>query len=170
MNKDIIFLTGFMGCGKSASGRELALILNRPFIDTDKLIEKNCNMSIPEIFEKKGESFFRQTESALLEDIKLKAPCVVSTGGGMAAYGNNLAIMKNMGVTVTLIASADEILRRVSSSDEVRPLLADSNPKLKIISLLQKRAYYYISSHIIVSTDGKKPKEVAIEIKERLSL
>ena len=170
MNKDIIFLTGFMGTGKSATGKELAKILERKFIDTDQLVEEMCGMDISDIFAKKGELSFRQIERDVLTLIKGKGPCVVSTGGGMAAYGDNLEVMKKIGTVVSLTAKPEEILRRVSSSGQVRPLLMCDDPLSKIISLLQKRAYYYINSHIMISTDGKEPIIVAVEIKDRLHL
>lgn len=170
MKTDTIFLIGFMGTGKTAAGTELARILGRKFIDTDKLIEENCAMSVAEIFEKKGEQAFRQMESDILGAISKQTPCVVSTGGGMVAHNNNLMRMKEIGTTISLTACPQEILRRVSVSEETRPLLKSGDLLLKIISLLQKRAYYYIMSDIMIVTDGKSPVEVALEIKERLHL
>ena len=65
-----IVLIGFMGAGKTAIGKSLAQKLQIPFLDTDQLIEKKVNLSIPKIFEEKGESFFRQQEKEVLNTIK----------------------------------------------------------------------------------------------------
>lgn len=170
MKTDIIFLTGFMGTGKSASGRILAERLGREFIDTDRLIESLSGATIPDIFEKEGEDAFRRLEMEALAQVCAEDSCVVSTGGGMAAYGGNLETMKNVGTVAALTAEPGEILRRVSASKTVRPLLLCDNPLEKIISLLQKRAYYYIKSDILVDTGGKSPLAVASEIKDRLGL
>lgn len=170
MNPDIIFLTGFMGTGKSASGVILAGMLGRRTLDTDELIEKEAGMTVAEIFDRYGEEGFRRLEASVLNSLAGGGPCVVSAGGGMSAWGNNLETMKKIGVVAALTASPAEILRRISSSGTVRPLLVCGDPLSRIISLLQKRAYYYIKSHIMVNTDGKGPAAVAEEIKERLGI
>lgn len=170
MNRNIIFLTGFMGVGKSATGKELSKILNYKFIDTDSLVEEMYNMTIPEIFQKYGEDVFREYEKSTLNKIKDYSPCVVSVGGGLITYKDNIEVMKNIGVVVGLTATPEEIYKRISSSKTERPLLMVDNPKEKIISLLQKRAYYYIKSDIIIATDNKQIKDVALEIKERVNL
>lgn len=169
-DKKIVFLTGFMGVGKSATGVELSKILNYSFLDTDTLIEEMYNTTIPKIFEEEGEIAFREYEKSTLEKIKNMSKVIISVGGGMVTYKDNIDIMKKIGVVICLTASPDEIYKRVSSSNIERPLLKCDNPKEKIISLLQKRAYYYIKSDIIINTDNKSVKNVAIEIKERLNL
>lgn len=170
MTTDIIFLTGFMGTGKSSVGKVLSGVLKRSFIDTDELIEKKAGKTIKEIFAHNGEDYFREIESSVLYSIKEEKTCVISTGGGLPTWKNNLEIMKEIGTVVALTANPQEILRRVSSCETVRPLLLKDNPLSAIISLLQKRAYYYIKSHILVETDGKNPAAVAEEIKTRLKI
>lgn len=170
MTTDIIFLTGFMGTGKSSTGKVLSGVLKRSFIDTDEFIEKKAGMTIKEIFDHNGEDYFREIESSVLHSIKKESACVISTGGGLPAWKNNLDIMKEIGTVVALTASPQEILRRVSSCETVRPLLLTDDPLSAIISLLQKRAYYYIKSHILVETDGKNTAAVAEEIKTRLKI
>ncbi|GAG82863.1 unnamed protein product [marine sediment metagenome] len=86
----IIFLIGFMGSGKSTTGKQLAKRLGYTFVDTDNLIVERLGMSVNEIFDRLGEKTFRKNETRLLNELILKNNLVVSTGGGLPCYGNNM--------------------------------------------------------------------------------
>ena len=96
-----VFLCGFMGCGKSTIGRLAAKKLGCGFCDTDELIVEKLGMSIPEIFEQKGEPFFRQQEAETVQSLGLKKT-VVSTGGGALLNDTTAEVAKNNGTVIFL--------------------------------------------------------------------
>lgn len=164
MEKKTVFLIGFMGTGKSAAGKRAAYSLKCPFTDTDKLVETMLAKSVPDIFQQDGEEVFRKAERRAIEDTVKNGPCLVSTGGGAACYGDNLKFMKSSGLVVTLLANPETIYKRVAASPTERPLLSCADPKSRITALLQKRAYYYINADFLVDTEDKNVAEVAAEI------
>jgi shikimate kinase len=162
-----IILLGFMGSGKSSTGRELATILNYEFVDMDQWIEMKNGKSISEIFSTMGEVYFRQEEKGAIEVIKQKRNQVISTGGGVWINDSNRIILLNSGWCVWLKVSAKQALKRVESNLSQRPLLASSrDPFAKIESLLKARNPIYSLSHSTIETDEKTPMEVALEIVE----
>jgi shikimate kinase len=123
-----LFLVGFMGAGKSTVGRALARHLGWRFADLDEDIESDERMTIPEIFEKKGESEFRRAERAALQrrisDVSRGVPWVIAVGGGCYAQPENFDLIQNHGVTIWLDAPLDLIRARVANSTH-RPLARD---------------------------------------------
>ena len=97
-----IYLIGFMGSGKSTLGTLLSNSLNFNFIDTDKLIEKRNSMSISNIFKTKGELFFRNEETKIIKEIIKLKKTIVSTGGGMPCFNNNIETLNKYGKTIYL--------------------------------------------------------------------
>ncbi len=159
-----------MGTGKSAAGKRAAASLKTCFYDTDKLIEKDLNMSVSGVFQTYGEEFFRKKEREVLEETAKLPPCIISTGGGTPAYSDNLKFMKSKGKVITLLASPETILRRVTSSSHTeRPLLKNPNPMEQIMFLLQKRAYYYINGDYLIDTDDRSVEDVVGEIIKSLA-
>lgn len=120
-----IFLIGFMGSGKSSVGKELAKLLKYQFIDLDEMIEKSEKKTISAIFAEFGEHHFRKLEQAALKNSFLKNNVVVATGGGCAAYGNNLQLMNESGATAYLEVHAGTIFHRLAPEKEKRPLIAN---------------------------------------------
>ena len=80
--KKTVALVGMMGSGKSAIGKVISSILDVPFIDADVEIEKAAKLSIPEIFERHGEKFFRDKEGQVIKRLLKEKPCILATGGG----------------------------------------------------------------------------------------
>lgn len=158
-----IVLVGFMGTGKSAVGRLLAKKLNREFLELDGLIEKKEGVSIREIFEKKGEPYFRKLEKDAVKAVMRKKDIVISAGGGAIIDRENLVRLKENGVIVCLEASPDVILKRTEGS-LVRPLLNVPDPKQKIKSLLEKRKDAYKKSDFCIDTDNMTIEEVVEKI------
>ena len=159
--KERIYLTGFMGTGKSTVGSYLSRMISRRIIDTDSLIEKESGMSIPEIFKTHGEEYFRELErSVLISTFQLKN-VIISTGGGLPAYSDNIKLINQNGISVCLMARPDIILSRVSSENNIRPLLHGDDSEKKLNLLIQKRVYYYILSNILVDTSDKTIEEIA---------
>ncbi|MDP4222181.1 MAG: shikimate kinase [Bacteroidota bacterium] len=122
-----IFLIGFMGSGKSTTGRKLASCLSWSFIDLDKRIEEKAGMKIPDIFSERGESWFRGIESEALRNVNSETKTVISTGGGTPCFGNNMEFMLENGLTIYLRLTPEQLEKRLGGSSTIRPLLTDVN-------------------------------------------
>jgi shikimate kinase len=157
MNKNIL-LIGFMGTGKTTIGQRLAEILGWTFTDTDKRIEELTGMSIPELFAEKGEAYFRQVESEVIESLRSSEQLVVSTGGGAVLREANREAMLASGLVVALTADAETIISRVRG-DANRPLLA-GDLEGKVRQLLRDRAGAYDFAHVVIDTSNKAVEEI----------
>ncbi len=154
-----IFLIGFMGVGKSHYGRLLAKSLNFKFLDTDCVIEKNEKSSILDIFQQKGEPYFRDLENDLIRSGLPNDPCVVACGGGLPLQEGNMGLLKSKGVVIGLFASNETILERTNRNKK-RPLLNVPNPKQAIRDMLTERVPKYLEADISISTDDRSPSDV----------
>jgi shikimate kinase len=123
----LIFLIGFMGCGKSYIGRKIAPNLGYEYIDMDKFIETQQAMSIKQIFDEKGESYFRNLEHEFLLNIDSSQNLVISTGGGVPCFFNNIQIMNEKGLTIYLNRNKELVLSRLKKGIDKRPLLQNLN-------------------------------------------
>lgn len=160
-----IAITGFMGTGKSAVGREVARRLGREFVDMDAVIEARAVKPIPRIFAEDGEAAFRQMEAALCQELSARDGLVIATGGGALVNPANRAVMMRSGVVVCLVASPDEILSRVSG-DASRPLLQVPDPRARIVELLAARREAYAAIPWQVDTTGLSVEEVVARVIE----
>lgn len=163
-----IVLSGFMGTGKTEAGRELARILGWNIIDVDDEIVKAEKMTINEIFAQFGEPAFRDMEAAVIRGISKKKNVIIATGGGAVLRQDNTDALRQNGIVVCLTASPETILKRIGGSSE-RPLLKVKNPLRKIRELMQARMPFYQKADIVIDTEKKAPREVAVEILERCS-
>jgi shikimate kinase len=149
----IIYIIGFMGCGKSTSGRLLAHHLHYEFVDLDILFQTKLKMNIPAYFEKYGEEAFRKSEYEILRQIDTNKNMVVATGGGTPCFSDNMAYLKKTGVTVYLQLTPALLYKRLTSSHTVRPLVTGKKPeelKTWIEELVKERTSYYKKAHIII--------------------
>lgn len=163
-----IFLIGFMGVGKTSTSRELNRLLGVPEIDTDAMIVEQEGMSINEIFATKGEEYFRQAETTLLDQLRTQAPCIVSCGGGMVMRPENVAKMKEQGQICLLQASPETIYEHVKDSTD-RPLLNGNMNIPYITELMQARdPRYRTAADVIIETDGCNPAEVADKLVQQI--
>mmetsp|Transcript_3368 Transcript_3368/g.9368 ORF Transcript_3368/g.9368 Transcript_3368/m.9368 type:complete len:285 (-) Transcript_3368:84-938(-) len=136
-----LYLVGMMGSGKSAVGDILARrIGNYNFLDTDDIIEKATNMTIPDIFQAEGEEGFRDIESQVLQSVHPYVRCVISTGGGMVCKTDNWAKLQT-GIVVWLDVAPETIIKRIQGTD--RPLLQTENPLQTLTDLLEERKDKY---------------------------
>ncbi|MEM0965102.1 MAG: shikimate kinase [Verrucomicrobiota bacterium] len=154
-----LYLTGFMGTGKSSIGREVAKALRYRFIDSDRAIEKAAAMKIPQIFAEKGESWFREREREFIETGHPSERCVVACGGGLIVPEGMRELVESRGVLVALFASPETILARTSRNKN-RPLLQVADPESEIRKLLAERSPIYHQVDRAVSTDGRSFSEV----------
>jgi shikimate kinase len=162
-----VVLTGFMGTGKTAVGRELARILDMRLVDVDEEIEASRQMTINDIFKKFGELVFREIETDMIKKVCRNEHVIISTGGGAVLKRENMETLRETGIIVCLMASPETILRRTGSTDD-RPLLHVENPLEKIRELMDFRKPYYEKADIVIETEGKTPLQIAEEIAEKV--
>jgi len=147
-----IYLIGFMGSGKSTTGKNLASYLNWSFIDIDDRIESIADMKIQDIFSQKGETYFRQIESEALLSTLSESDTVISTGGGTPCFGSNMNFMLENGLTIYLKMTPSDLERRLLNSPDERPLLKDiarKDLRKFISSKLTEREEWYAMATII---------------------
>ena len=160
-----VFLTGFMGTGKSSVGKILAERLGCQFIDLDALIVAEAGRSIKEIFAEQGEPYFRALEAEIVRRLasENEKGAVVSTGGGVVIDPENRRWMRENGVVVNLTATAQAIRKRLAADNE-RPLLQNDNSLEKIVSMLAEREPFYRDADIRIATTGKGVDDIVLQI------
>ncbi len=161
MKRETIILIGFMGSGKTSVGLRLSYKLRRPVEDTDKLIERREGCTVGEIFAEKGEEYFREKETELLQElVDKKRQGIFSTGGGTSLRPWNQALLKRLGTVVYLRVRPETVYERLKW-DNTRPLLACSDPLERIKTLLESRREAYAScADITVDVDDKGIDEI----------
>lgn len=159
-----IYLIGFMGAGKSTVARELVGAAGMRRMEMDGLIEAQQNMPITEIFEKYGETYFRDLETELLKDFAGESNLVVSCGGGSVLREENAALMKENGCIIFLSATPETVYARVKNSTS-RPILNGNMNVSYIRELMERRrGRYEAVADITIATDGKRTERICEEI------
>lgn len=170
----VISLIGYMGCGKSHISKILSDKINFKLIDLDKEISRRNKLTIPEIFEKKGEIQFRKLEREALEEILASEENVVlSLGGGTPVYYNNMEIINHSSKSIFLRASVNTLYERLSKQKEKRPLIAnipDEDLPEFIAKHLFERNAFYSKAQYSINTDSRTPEDIVQEIVEKLYL
>lgn len=170
----IISLIGYMGSGKSHISKILSEKINFKIIDTDKEISLRNKMSISEIFQKKGELYFRKQERQLLEEIfATNNQLILSLGGGTPAYYNNMDFINERSVSIYLQARIDTLVSRLLKQKNKRPIIAhipDTELPEFIAKHLFERNIFYNKCRFKISTDEKEPESIVDEIIEFLHL
>ncbi len=156
-----LVLVGFMGTGKTEVGRLLAQWLNRRFVDTDQVIAQREGKTIAEIFQERGEKYFRQLEKVQAEELREQQNLVIATGGGFVLDEDNSAALRQSAFVIWLTAELSVLLERLKDDDS-RPLF--KNEKDFAALFLSRGAVYRRVSHVQVDTSGKLPPDVAEEI------
>ena len=152
-----------MAVGKSAIGRTLAKKLRRRFVDLDRVIERAEGRKVREIFEHKGEAYFRQLEKQALADVLEENNQVIATGGGVILDDQNLQILREKALLIGLSAEMDVLLARAGDATK-RPLLQGSNRREKIEILLRQRAARYAQAHVTIDTSNLTVDQVVKKI------
>lgn len=153
-------LIGFMGVGKSTMGRHLADFLNFQFVDTDELIEQRQKTSISQIFEEHGEAYFRRLERDLVMEMKSWDRAVISTGGGLVTFEDNIDHLKQHAFVVCLWASPQTIFDRVKRQSH-RPLLQTEDPLGTITNLLSERKAFYQAADLMINTETRPMRQIS---------
>ncbi len=157
-----IVMVGMMGAGKTAVGRALAARLNVPFLDSDLEIETAANMSVPEIFARDGEAFFREKEHQVIKRLLTEERGVLSTGGGAFMAQRNRDLISESGVSVCLLADLSVLWKRVKGRD-TRPLLQTDNPFQTLSDLYENRMPVYGLADLKVPSDEVVSIEQMVE-------
>ena len=154
--------------GLRGLGRELARQLGRDFFDSDAEIERRTGVDIPFIFEKEGEAGFRRRETQVIEELTARQDIVLATGGGAVLAEQNRRALASRGTVIYLEASVRQQLARTRRSQN-RPLLQTADPGTRLESLMaQREPLYRQLADVTVSTDGRKVRQVATEIRALL--
>ncbi len=162
VNKTIV-LIGLMGAGKSSVGLRLARDLDLEFFDLDKVIEDHEKCSVSEIFEKKGEPYFRKREKEVVAELLARPPHVMATGGGAYMNKEIQEMLKKYAITVWLRADIDILVERVSRKS-TRPLLEKGDKREILASLIDERYPVYKQADIIIDSDDKPHDNVVKKI------
>lgn len=160
----LVFLIGFMGSGKTTNGRKLASFLKVDFIDLDEVFEQQNNKTIANYFTVFGEEKFRQAESELLKNMVYPTNAIISTGGGLPCFFDNLHWMKQHGMVVYLQVLPGVIAARLSKSKTERPLLQQKTGEelLQFITeKLAEREPFYLQAQIVANGVGLMPRKLA---------
>lgn len=156
-----LYLCGFMGCGKSTVGNLLSAKLGMKFIDLDEYITASENCSIPQIFEKKGEKYFRKTEAAAIKKLSGDG-CVIACGGGTILNDNSAATAKENGTVIFLDVSFDKCYDRIKH-DSNRPLVVN-NTEQQLKDIFTKRHDIYMKNSDISVNADKSPIMICNDI------
>ena len=165
----LIFLVGYMGCGKSTLGRRLARRLGVPFVDTDSRVEEREGASVSDLFRYEGEQRFREIEREVLDaSIAEYRSAVISTGGGLPVWGDNMARMNAAGCTVYLRRSAENIAGRLSPyGRRKRPRLQGLNDEELVAFMtrdMASREPFYSRAKLILACDSLPDDELVERI------
>lgn len=169
----LLFLTGYMGSGKSTVGEKLASKIKYSFVDLDKFIEAEYHQTIPEIFASKGEGEFRAMEHNALKKLVERDDVVIACGGGTPCYYDNMELMNNHGITVYIKMSVDTLVSRLSVAKEKRPLIQNKTPeelRAFVIRQLEKREDFYHKAQYTVKGKDLNVDELATFVKEQVAL
>ena len=161
-----IVLIGFMGSGKSSVGQALSRRLQLPVLDSDDLITERAGMSISDIFQEKGESYFRLLERDIVKELsEREEPFILSSGGGLPLREENLVYLRRIGMIVYLSVGVDVLERRLAG-DSKRPLLHQQGTvRESIIRILTEREpRYRNAADVVVLNEGKTFQELVDEI------
>ncbi len=166
----LIYLIGLPGSGKSTIGKTLAQKLNYTYYDMDDVICVQEGKTIEEIFADKGENYFRELEHSILHETFELKNTIVSTGGGVPCYFDNITEMKKHGLTIFINPTAEELANRlVGQGGENRPMLKGKTHKQVfdfIEAKYKERAPYYEQAKLIFSTNKLKPEDLLARLKK----
>ena len=168
-----LFLIGYMGCGKSTLGRKIARRLHLAFVDTDHVVEDQEGASTADIFHYEGEEHFREMERGVLDRLILSGEeQVISTGGGLPTWRDNMDRMNEAGITIYLKRSAEQIARRMSPyGRQKRPRLRGLSDEELVVFMredMSRREAFYSRAQITVTCDALSDYDLVNQIVDSL--
>lgn len=166
-----IFLTGYMGAGKTTLGKLLARKLDVSFIDLDWYIEERYHKTVGELFQERGEQGFRELERSMLHEVGAIENVVISTGGGAPCFYDNMEFMNENGTTIFLEVNPDVLFRRLRIAKQQRPILqnkTDEELTSFIENALNARRPFYTQAQYIFNADELEDRWQIDESVERL--
>ena len=158
-----IFLVGFMGAGKTTLAKKIASKLGYTWLDTDQEIEKKEGRKVSEIFEVRGEAYFRTLEKQFVDDLISNQQIVIATGGGLPCFNDNMSKLNKLGTTIYLERTPKELFQRVKQATNSRPLIAHKSDEelLEYIeTTMEKRREIYLQSTIIADRFSQTPEKI----------
>lgn len=165
-----------MGAGKTTVGKELAKQMNLSFIDLDHHIEARYHKTISQLFAEKGEDVFREIEYNLLHEVAMIEDVIISTGGGVPCFFDNMSYMNQTGTTIYLKVSPEELAKRLELVNHTRPILKGrSGKELEqfIADNLRSRIHWYTQASVIFDAEimltDNDVKNIACTLKKLLS-
>ena len=166
-----LFLVGYMGCGKSSLGKKIAKAMGIRFIDTDAEVESREGATIADIFHYEGEEYFRKSERYIIEELAASdEDMVISTGGGVPLWEDNMEVMNQSGVTLYLKRTAEQIASRLSPHGrEKRPKLRGLNDEELVAFMrenMAQREPYYCKAPLTKDCTPMSDAELVTMIKE----
>ncbi|MGG2064429.1 shikimate kinase [Bacillus sp. S14(2024)] len=162
-----LYITGFMGAGKTTIGKALSSVLQIPVIDTDQRIEENTKKIIRNIFSEEGEDVFRKYESEVLQSLPTN-DYIITTGGGIVEKAENRQWMKEHGVVIYLYCDPYVIAKRIAE-DTTRPLFQKENIP-SFIEKFEKRQAYYEEATLRIDTTNKSIEAIVQEIQTQIKV
>lgn len=171
----VVFLVGYMGCGKSTIGAAVARMLGFRFMDMDRELEREAGCSVSEIFARSGEEGFRAMERDFIGRMSDGGDCVVATGGGAPCFGDNMRRLNEAGITVYFKMSPEKLASRLKYGKAKRPLIRDldDGELLSFIAEnLVRREPYYSQARLVIDCDGASDEYIAghivADVKQRI--
>lgn len=164
-----VILCGFMGCGKSTVGKNLARKTGRRFIDMDRYIEKQAGMTIAQIFEQSGEEGFRDREHEACKELAALPNLIIASGGGALTFERNVEVFRGKD-TIVLLDVPLHVIRYRLRNDTVRPLLQRPDKDKVMRELYHKRMPQYLAAADEVVKGESSPMQTAFSVMERLNL
>lgn len=159
-----IYLIGYMGCGKSTIGRKIARFAHLDFADTDTLVERSEGSTVADIITYQGEEYFRGVEQRVLEATASEDDIIVSTGGGLPIWGNNMERIGQLGLSVYLRRSPQNIISRLSPNGrQKRPKFRGLNDEQLLAFMtthMAEREPVYSRADIVIDCDNMSDNDI----------
>lgn len=168
-----IFLIGYMGSGKTTLGRKLGTRLNYQFIDLDHVLEEQAGMTIAEYFASFGETAFRVAESEILKSTAYPENAVISTGGGLPCFFDNMEWMNANGVTLYINLTPKALISRLGNNKDDRPILRDKHGDELLAFITEKldeRNAFYLKANIVAEGLSLTAEKAEMLIAEKTEL
>ena len=156
---DHIFFVGFLGAGKSTLARNLGRMFKRPYVDTDRMVERASGLTVAQLFRERGEAAFRELETAALRELAGERSLLVSCGGGVVETPENIRLMREQGTCVYLEGDISDSLRQIRRTS-TRPDFRSPEHAARLLE--HRRPLYEQAADIRISIHGKTFDEVAM--------